>query len=191
MKPVAYVAFLRGINVGGNALISMEELKAAISSLGFAHVKTVLASGNVLFEASEADLAVLTQRIEQTIQSSFGFQIAVILRTAKEIQSLVKSKPFKQSKGTQQSRFLVTFLAETPAHHAKISQRLTNNDFEIVRLSNRHVCSAVQLSATRGTTELMKLLQKEFGKKITTRTWNTIERIAKLLEHGTQGRAGR
>jgi len=60
----------------------------------------------VLFEASEADLAVLTQRIEQTIQSSFGFQIAVILRTAKEIQSLVKSKPFKQSKGAQQSRFL-------------------------------------------------------------------------------------
>jgi len=182
MKLVVYVAFLRGINVGGKTMIGMEELKGAFSSLGFTRIKTVLASGNVLFETREGDLADLTEKIEQTIQSTFGFQIAVILRTAKEIQSLVSSKPFKQNKGTRQTRFLVTFLAETPAHISKISKRLSNNDFEIVRISDRQVCSAVEVSAERGTSDLMKILQKEFGKKITTRTWNTVERIAKLLE---------
>ena len=54
-----YVAFLRGINVGGNNKIGMEELRQAFMSVGFAGVKTVLASGNVIFETqkTKADLA--------------------------------------------------------------------------------------------------------------------------------------
>src|SRR5260221_11470903 len=111
MKSVAYVAFLRGINVGGNSLISMEKLKGAFSLLGFNEVKTVLASGNVLFETTERDLAVLTEKIVQTIHRAFGFQIVVILRTAKEIQLFANSKPFKEIKGSK--RLHVTFLAET------------------------------------------------------------------------------
>jgi len=181
MKSVAYVAFLRGVNVGGNAMIGMEALKKAFSSLGVSAIKTVLASGNVIFESGEVDVGVLTARIEQMLQSDFGLQISVILRTGKEIQSLVNSKPFKQNKVTPQTRFLMTFLSEPPPCGLKISQRLTSSDFGNVRFSDRHVCSAIEVSPGRGTSDLMKLLQKEFGKKITTRTWNTVERIAKLL----------
>jgi len=180
MKSVAYVAFLRGINVGGNSLISMEELKRAFASLGFSQVKTVLASGNVLFETTDGGADALTQRIEEAIQSTFGLQIAVMLRSAKEIQGLVKAKPFKEIKGSK--RLHVTFLAETQTSASTISKRLSDSDFEIVRISDREVCSAVEVSAERGTSDLMKVLEKEFGKKITTRTWNTVERIAKLLE---------
>lgn len=50
-----YVAFLRGINVGGNNKIGMDELRQAFMSWGFAGVKTVLVSGNVIFETKKAD----------------------------------------------------------------------------------------------------------------------------------------
>jgi len=182
MNSAVYVAFLRGVNVGGNAIIGMEALKKAFSSLGFTGIKTVLASGNVIFETGEVDVGVLTAKIEQMLQSDFGLQISAILRSGKEIQSLVNSKPFKKNKLIPQTRFLVTFLGETPPRGLKISQRLTSSGFENVRFSDRHVCSAIEISPGRGTSDLMKMLQKEFGKKITTRTWNTVERIAKLFE---------
>ena len=65
MKSLAYVVFLRGNNVVGNTIISMKDLKKAFASLGFANIRTVLASGNVVFEAVEADPAVLATKIEQ------------------------------------------------------------------------------------------------------------------------------
>jgi uncharacterized protein (DUF1697 family) len=75
-----YVAFLRGINVGGNNKIGMDELRQAFVSAGFANVKTVLATGNVIFESKKAD-AGLAQAIEQDIKKSFGIDASVILRT--------------------------------------------------------------------------------------------------------------
>ncbi|HWV98904.1 MAG TPA: DUF1697 domain-containing protein [Candidatus Acidoferrum sp.] len=182
MKSLAYVAFLRGINVGGNKLISMEDLKKAFASLGFANIRTVLASGNVVFETADTDPAVLTAGIEQKLQSRFGLEIAVRVRTAEQIQALVASKPFKKTQVTPQTRLHVTFLALNLVQGLKVSQRLKGTDFEIVRVSAGEVCSTVEVSAKRGTTDLMKVLEKQFGKKITTRTWNTVEQIGKLLE---------
>ncbi len=175
------VAFLRGINVGGKSLVNMAKLKRALTSLGFINVQTLLASGNVIFETTETDAAALAQKIEQRLEKDFGIQIPVILRTAKEIQSLVDAEPFKKTKVTPQTRLQVTFLAEKPGSGLKISQRLANNDFEIIRFSEREICSVVEPSPGRGTSDLMKVLEKEFGKKITTRTWSTVQRIAKSL----------
>src|SRR5438128_1031234 len=88
-----HAAFLRGINVGGNTLISMEGLKTAFSSLGFTNIKTILASGNVTFETSETNRAILSANIERKLQSEFGFKITVTLRTRAEILALVASAP--------------------------------------------------------------------------------------------------
>jgi uncharacterized protein (DUF1697 family) len=175
------VAFLRGINVGGNTLVNMAQLQRALANLGLTRVQTLLASGNVIFETAESGAAALAKKIEQRLQNDFGIQVPVILRTSREIQSLVDAEPFKKIKVTPQTRLHVTFLAEKPGHGLKISQRLSNNDFEIIRFSEREICSVVESDPGRGTGDLMKVLEKEFGKKITTRTWNTVQRIAALL----------
>jgi uncharacterized protein (DUF1697 family) len=182
MKSLAYVAFLRGINVGGNMLVSMEALKKALASLGFANIKTVLASGNVVFETKETAPAVLGAKIEQKLKSEFGAEITVILRTGEGIQALLASKPFKATKVTPQTKLHVTFLPPNLEGGLKVSQRLSGTGYETRRVSDGEVCSAVEVSPAWGTTDLMKLLEKQFGKKITTRTWNTIERIGKILE---------
>jgi uncharacterized protein (DUF1697 family) len=182
MKTSIYVAFLRGINVGGNTLISMADLKRCFESLGFKNVKTVLASGNVIFEAPQSDLATLTRKIEQKLQSQFGSSITVMLRTSEEIHTLIALAPFKKVKASPLIRLHVSFLPQNVEHSLKVSQRLNGTPFEIFRVSPCEICSVVQPAPKQGTPELMRVLEKEFGKKLTTRTWNTIERIARLLK---------
>ena len=179
MKSLTYVAFLRGINVGGNSIISMEDLKKAFASLGFARVRTLLASGNVLFETTETDRAVLKSKIEQKLHTRFKSKISVLLRTLDEIQALLANKPFKNVKITSQTRLNVSFLPMELEHGFKTSKKLAVTEFEIFRVSPGEVCSVVEIAPKHGTSELMRVLEKQFGKNITTRTWNTVERIAR------------
>ena len=173
-----YVAFLRGINVGGNTLVSMEALKEALASLGFANIRTVLASGNVVFAAAATEPTILAAKIEQHLRKTLGFEIAVLVRSMEQIKTLVASNPFSKTKVTPQTRLHVTFLPPNAPDGLKISQRLKDPcGFEIHRMSEGEVCSVVELSPRGGTPELMKLLEKNFGKRITTRTWNTVARI--------------
>ena len=177
----SYVAFLRGINVGGNTLITMADLKRCFESLGFKNVKTILASGNVVFEAPKSDLATLTKKIEQKLESQFGSAITVMLRSGEDIQALIGLAPFKKVKVTRDIRLHVSFLPHNAEHSLKVSQRLKGTPYDVLRATPGELCSVVDVTLKQDTTELMKVLETEFGKKITTRTWNTVERIGKLL----------
>lgn len=66
-----YVAFLRGINVGGHGLIKMIDLKKAFEKMGFENVRTLLASGNVVFESEQTDNKALTTEIESFLKKAF------------------------------------------------------------------------------------------------------------------------
>jgi uncharacterized protein (DUF1697 family) len=177
--PMTYIAFLRGINVGGNTLIKMADLKRVLTRLGLKKLETVLASGNVIFETPETDVALLTHNIQQKLKSHFDLNVTIVLRTANQIESLIKADPFKKVKSTPQTRLLVTFLPEAAAQHGKLGSAADH--FGILKLSNHEICSAFEVAEKRGTTDLMKVLEKVYGKKITTRTWNTVQRIANLI----------
>src|SRR2546428_8366057 len=99
---IKYVAFLRGINVGGKKLIKMEELSRAFGSLGFKHVRTFIASGNVLFEAAETDADVLARKIEKKVLKSFDEHVTVILQTVAELEKIVRRNPFRSEEHTSE-----------------------------------------------------------------------------------------
>ncbi len=172
-----YVALLRGINVGGNKKIKMADLREVFESRGFQNVKTLLASGNVLFEASEADAATLSRRIEDQIEVSFGFSVGVILRAIEQIQQIADSQPFQGISVTPNTRLYVSFLAEKPSHSLKIPYESPGKDFRILRVSGGEVFSVLTLNAGSRSVDAMSILEKEFGRKITTRNWNTVTRI--------------
>jgi uncharacterized protein (DUF1697 family) len=176
---VRHIAFLRGINVGGHRKIKMEALRQEFESLEFQNVKTLLNSGNVLFEAHGADPDALAQKIEEKLRNTSGYEINVILRTLGEIQDLVDSDPFKDIIVTPQTRLYVTFLAESPASSLKAPYELPGEDFKIVRITNGEVCSVLTLRPGSRTPDAMGVLEKEFGKKITTRNWNTVTKLLK------------
>lgn len=174
-----YIAFLRGINVGGNKLIKMDALRKAFESLGFQNVKTLLASGNVLFEAPATGSSTLLNTIESGLEKIFKHQIDVILRTSDDIQKMIALNPFKSIKVTPDTRLYVSLLGEKPTSKLKIPYESADKKFRILYVTNDAVFSVLTLSPTNKTTDAMNILGKEFGKKITTRNWNTINKLVK------------
>jgi uncharacterized protein (DUF1697 family) len=88
-----YVALLRGVNVGG-ITIKSAELAELFRSLGFGGVRTVLASGNVVFESDETDAAALKHRIEQALRERFGYDAWIVLVTREKLAEIVAAFPF-------------------------------------------------------------------------------------------------
>src|SRR5215831_18318368 len=105
-----FVALLRGINVGGNKLIKMEDLKKYFDALGFKNVKTILASGNVLFESTNDNEDALAKKISDKLKSEQGHDVGIQIRSIDEIQKLANRNPFKKIKVTPESRLYITFL---------------------------------------------------------------------------------
>jgi len=169
-----YVAFLRGINVGGNVLIKMEDLKKAFEAGGFEDVKTILASGNVMFESKNEDSEAVTVKIEALLKKKWKREIPVFVRTIDELRKMADGRPFKGVDITPQTRRYVTFLYEY-SRGLKIPELPTN--MKITRMKDDAVFTVVELSEDLNSPDAMEALNKALGTKITARNWNTIERI--------------
>jgi uncharacterized protein (DUF1697 family) len=179
-----YVAFLRGINVGGHKAIKMEKLKKTFDAMGFANVKTLLASGNVLFETQKSNERSIAREIESTLAGTFGHQIGVLIRAVVGLQKLENKGPFSGIEVTPQIRLYVTFISEKPENNLEIPYESPDGNFKIISATSDEVLSVVTLSPGSRTVDLMKILEKKLGKKVTTRNWNTIQRILKAAQAG-------
>ena len=83
-----YIAFLRGINVSGQKLIKMAELKVMFEKAGYKNVRTFIQSGNVVFEAPKTKNETLAKKIEAMLEKALGYDVTVIVRTPDELKSL-------------------------------------------------------------------------------------------------------
>ena len=154
----------------------MDVLKKAFEELGFQNVKTVIASGNVIFDAGAANESALEQTIEKALPKAIGFESATIVYKLTDLQRLAKLNVFKDVDLTPSTRTFVTFVKKP----SKGGLKLSGKDFKLLRTRGRALFSVLDLSGT--TPDMMKLLDKEFGKTNTTRSWKTIERILKKAE---------
>jgi uncharacterized protein (DUF1697 family) len=182
-KKEQYVAFLRGINVGGHHKLPMPELRAAMEHLNFEKIVTLLNSGNVVFEGAPEDTGKLEERISKHLEKTFGFTVPVIVRNSKEIKRLLNADPFKNRTISKDIRLYVSFLKNYPA--AIITLPWTSDDgaFTIIDIADKTIISILDLSVS-GTPKGMESLEKIFGTDITTRNWNTIKRLEKQLHSG-------
>ena len=107
-----YVAFVRGVNVGGKNKLPMADLRDIFKTAGCAAVRTYIQSGNVVFEATQDLAKRAPETVAQAIRERFGYETAVIVRSGEELRQIVASNPFDTS---GDPRFLhVAFLKETP-----------------------------------------------------------------------------
>jgi uncharacterized protein (DUF1697 family) len=169
-----YVAFLRGINVGGNVTIKMTELKEAFDKAGFKNVQTILASGNVMFDSENRDPDAITRKIELVLKKKWKREITVFVRTVEELRRMADGQPFKGVTVTPNTRRYVTFLYEF-SRGLKIPELPTN--VKITRMKDDAVFTVVELAPELDTPDSMASLNKALGAKITARNWNTIEKI--------------
>jgi len=114
----AYIAMLRGINIGPHKRIKMEQLRESFAELGFVEIKTYIQSGNVVFKSEKASPASLGRKIEKRLLGDFGFSVSVILRTQEEIEKVIRGNPMLKEKGVDTSKLHVAFLSDVPASAA-------------------------------------------------------------------------
>ncbi|MHB8052908.1 MAG: DUF1697 domain-containing protein [Methanoregula sp.] len=102
-----YIAFLRGINVGGKTMVSMKDLAAICVQIGFEHVRTYLNSGNVIFQSSLTE-AELQEALETALTRKTGKEIGVVIRSPGDLERVVKGNPFPDAVQSQVGVLLVT-----------------------------------------------------------------------------------
>lgn len=174
-----YMAFLRGINVGGHKIIKMKDLSNAFASLGFKNVKTFIQSGNVIFE-DDKNANDSTKKIESKLLKLAGYEVAVFLRTISDIEDMVRHNPFKETKFNDAKKY-VTFLYDKPKSKPKLPLMSSKKDVEVIGISNRELfCLAFQKNGRFGFPNAF--VEKEFGMKATTRNWNTVSKILKIAD---------
>jgi uncharacterized protein (DUF1697 family) len=180
---IGYIAFLRGINVSGQKIIKMEDLKKMLLSFGLKNVKTYIQSGNFVFESSEADVGKLIKKIGKGLLTEMGYEVPVILRTLAEMQALILSDPFKLYKPSEDEKWYVTFMAESPAQKPKLPVFSKKEDVEVFQISHHNACCiSHKKNGSFGFPNL--IIEKEFNVTATTRNWNTVCKITALAEIG-------
>src|SRR6476469_9548370 len=108
------IALLRGINVGGHRKVPMAQLRALAEELGFANVRTYVASGNLVFDG-EGTGAALEARLEQAIERTFGFPVDVIVRSGAQWAVHVRANPMKEERDRHPYQVMMMISKEAPA----------------------------------------------------------------------------
>lgn len=167
-----YAAFLRGVSPM-NA--KMPELKRCFERGGFTDVKTVLASGNVVFSAPAASEAALAKRAETAMQAQLGHSFLTIVRSVAALRAILERDAFSSFRLAANAKRVVTFMKRAPK--TKLETPLALESARIVCVVGSEAYSAY-VPGPRGPV-FMTLIEKTFGKDITTRTWDTIKKVAK------------
>jgi uncharacterized protein (DUF1697 family) len=152
----------------------MPALKAAFESAGFTDVKTVLGSGNVVFTARPASEASLERRAEAAMAEQIGRAFPTIVRSVVALQAIVAADPYADFPIPRGAKRVVTFLRANPK--ATLSLPIELHGAQILCLRGREVYSAYV--ATPKGPVFMTLIEKTLGKEVTTRTWETVARLA-------------
>ena len=167
-----YAAFLRGV-MPTNA--KMPDLKRAFEAAGFTDVKTVLTSGNVVFSARAAAVGTLERKAEAAMQQTLGRSFFTIVRSIEALQELLASDPYRAFRVAAGAKRVVTFLRQAPP--GKVALPIARSRARTLVVRGNEAFSAY-LPTPDGPV-FMTLIEKTFGKDQTTRTWDTVAKIAR------------
>ncbi len=171
-----YIAFLRGMNLGGRR-ITNDELRAHFEALGCEEVATFRASGNVIFAADGESPAKLTARLEGGLADALGYEVPVFLRMAKELLAIAACEPFgAKDRAASDGKLQVALLTKKPAAVAARKALALSSDADRLAIEKREL---YWLPGGRmSDSELdLKALATILG-SMTIRTKGTIDQIA-------------
>lgn len=166
-----YVAFLRGV-MPSNA--KMPELQRCFEAAGFAKVRTVLSSGNVVFDARSESEATLERKAEAAMRDRLGRTFFTIVRPAAELGHLVQSDPYAAYAIPPNAKRIVSFLREARPPNLLLPMR--SDGAQVLALVGREVFTAY-VPSEKGPV-FMALIERAFGTDITTRTWETVRKCS-------------
>ena len=171
------IAFLRGINVGGHNKVPMAELRDLAGSIGLANPSTYIQSGNLVFESAH-DHEEVRARLESALESHFGFEIPVVLRTRADLDRVAQSHPFL-SLGLTDSHLMVAFLGREPEAVAREALDTAEFEPDSFVLAGREVFLAYPNGSGRSKLS-QSLLERRLGVTVTIRNRRTVLRLIEM-----------
>lgn len=172
-----YVAFLRGINVGGHIILKAQ-LQEVFSSLGFHKVSTHKQSGNVIFEAATDDTEEIKRNIERKLFATLGYEVPVFLRTPQQLEDIISQDPFRGCERVGAS-FLVTFFGNRPNISLAVPLTIPKSTAQVILFQGTEA-----FSVTHGGGEGAlpnPYLEKTLKTKATTRNLRVIKEIIEKI----------
>ncbi len=174
-----YIALLRGINVGGHKQISMADLRDLLTRLGFADVRSLLQSGNLLFDANGRTPAHLERLLEAEAEKRLALKTDFFVRTAKEWEGVVAHNPFRKEAMRDPGHLVVMFLKDAPSVTGVKALQKAITGREVVRAAGKHLYIVYPdgIGRSRLTNAL---IDKQLGTRGTGRNWNTVLKLDAL-----------
>ena len=172
-----YVAFFRGINVGGNNPLPMKTLVAALDSIGARKVRTYIQSGNAVFESAEMSLARLSKQLSAEINKRCGFEPHVHILTLEALSKAIAENPFPDAV-TDPSSLHLGFLSSSPKSPNLEKLATLKKDSERFLLTER----VFYLHAPEGVgrSKLAANSEKLLGVPMTDRNWKTVCKVMEM-----------
>ena len=167
-----YAAFLRAVSPSN---CRMPELKQAFEAAGFTEVKTVLSSGNVVFDARRATESALERRAEAAMAERLGQAFFTIVRPVEMLQGLLATDPYRPFRVAPGAKRIVTFLRDEPT--GAIELPVERDGARVLALDGRELFT-VYVASDKGPV-FMTLIERAVGKAVTTRTWDTVGKVAR------------
>ncbi len=174
-----YAALLRGINVGGNSMVKMSDLKECMEKRGFENVVTYINSGNVIFDTGEKNQEKLTEQIENLLSKKFGFDLKIVLRTHDQIKKVVDSVPGDWNR-REDLRFYIAFIKEPMTVDVAFAEVEPKEGVDFIEKGPGVVYMAT-LWTDAAKSGITKLIGKKIYKEMTIRNYNTTKKILSLM----------
>lgn len=175
------VSLLRGINVGGRNKIRMADLREMYGDLGLMKVRSLLQSGNLVFETAQSDLTIVQLALEAEIRRAFSLDIRVILRSSEDFLSIFSRHAFSADQLREPRKAAVVFLSDMPEGAAVEALQETNKGPEIIHAAGRELYIFYTDGMARSKLD-NKRIERGLGLIGSARNWNTCLKLRALLE---------
>ena len=171
----ACIALIRGINVGRANRVAMSDLRDLIAELGHTNVRTLLNSGNVLFQSERASgVAKIGAEIEAAIAATCGFSAAVTVITAQDLGRIVDENPLLHAVDDH-ARHLVAFV--THPNHLEVLRPMLAQSWKPDALAITERTAYLWCSTGILDSKLLKTFSRMAGATVTTRNWATVLKL--------------
>ena len=176
-----YVALFRGINVGGNNLLPMKDLKQAMSKEGFNSVHSYIQSGNVIFSSDESDTDKLSQGLSDLVMRDFGFRPKVMLLSEQSFRAKVRLCPFDISEGKTVHLYFLAQAPSFPDEETLSNLKKSSEEWQI-----KQDMFFLRAPDGIGRSKLAEKAEKCLGVSATARNGNTVVKLLGMLDKSQQ-----
>ena len=175
-----HLALLRGINVSGQKLIKMEELRRDLEGVGFSNVRTYIQSGNVFVTTDEADGNLVANQIRVTILNSFGHDVPVLIIGKEDLKACLERNRFLDEEGVDLKKLYVSFISAEVPEQMVTQLNLNFIEPDKIQLDGRRIY--LKYHSSPANTKLdNKWIEKSMNVISTTRNWNTVNKMLAMF----------